>query len=96
MLLEILLLRLLKWIRKCKFSSMSLFRLLEIAGSISSFYLFLRYRAKVLEISESNVAEVFFVDYGDKRHVPGDSLRQIQPHFLKLRFQAMEATLNLE
>jgi hypothetical protein len=55
---------------------------------------FYRYRGKILKI-ENDSYEVIYVDYGDKRTLRKEELQKIHPEFLKLRFQAMQATLNL-
>jgi len=44
---------------------------------------------------EEDMATLLYVDYGDKRKINVDKLLQLDTEFISLRFQAMEATLNL-
>ncbi|CAG7826662.1 unnamed protein product [Allacma fusca] len=53
------------------------------------------YRAKIISF-DGTTAEVEYVDYGDRRNVSTNQLRAIAPTFLSLKFQAVEASLNLE
>jgi len=56
---------------------------------------FYSYRAQILNV-EGETADIRYIDYGDKRQVKISDLRKIKPEFLKLKFQATLATLNLE
>lgn len=53
-----------------------------------------RYRGKIISLVD-DTAEVSYVDYGDRRVIQQSDIRRIHPEFLKLRFQAIQATLNL-
>lgn len=55
-----------------------------------------RYRGKILRLDDATQsAEVCYVDYGDKRIISQSDIRKMQPQFLNMRFQAVQATLNL-
>lgn len=44
---------------------------------------------------DENEAEVAYLDYGDRRVLPLTEIYELHPKFLQLRFQAIQATLNL-
>lgn len=50
------------------------------------------YRAKVLDTDEDRV-QVFYVDFGNREWVPETTIRQMEPEFLHLPFQAIESFL---
>ncbi|CAL8089336.1 unnamed protein product [Orchesella dallaii] len=52
------------------------------------------YRAKIMQISDNGV-EVSYLDYGDRRVLSISEIHELHPNFLQLRFQAIQATLNL-
>jgi tudor domain-containing protein 2 len=53
------------------------------------------YRAKIVKDLGDGSVEIEYVDYGDRRTVALNQLRIISPGFLGLKFQAVEASLNL-
>lgn len=44
---------------------------------------------------DDNGVEVSYLDYGDRRVLPISEVHELHPNFLGLRFQAIQATLNL-
>jgi len=52
------------------------------------------YRGRVLRVDE-DMMEIAYVDYGDKRVVRQSDVRTMFPDFLALKFQSIQATLNL-
>ncbi|ODM99995.1 Tudor and KH domain-containing protein [Orchesella cincta] len=52
------------------------------------------YRAKIMQMDDNGV-EVSYLDYGDRRVLSASDIHELHPSFLQLRFQAIQATLNL-
>lgn len=44
---------------------------------------------------DDNGVEVSYLDYGDRRVLQLSDIHELHPNFLNLRYQAMQATLNL-
>ncbi|KAM3860004.1 tudor and KH domain-containing protein [Diretmus argenteus] len=50
-------------------------------------------RARVLGVLGSGLVDLYYVDFGDNKELPRDSLRSMRSDFLSLPFQAIECSL---